>query len=399
MAQDKLDPACHADAGLHGSPALPKGHRYQVVALVLQGGGALGAYQAGVYQGLAEAKLHPNWVAGISIGALNAAIIAGNPPDKRAERLEQFWTTISRQPLLPPTLHNLLDDAEALPPPLQGWLNGLEAWRALTEGQNGFFLPRPPLPPHGGGTASFYDTSPLKDTLERLADFDRINDSGEMRVSVGAVGVESGNFRYFDNTRQRLRAEHFMASGALPPGFPAVEIDGEHYWDGGMVSNTPLQTVLSERPRQHSLVFQVDLWSARGELPSDLSRVALRQKDIQYSSRTRMITDYMRESQQFRQLLREVMELVPEAARDSPAYRRAAVQACDRLFNVVHLIYQDKPCEGHYKDYQFGARTMREHWASGLADIRATLAHPEWLAMPTPDRPFVTHDVHSRAPR
>ncbi|VEB40554.1 Patatin phospholipase [Chromobacterium violaceum] len=154
-----------------------------------------------------------------------------------------------------------------------------------------------------------------------------------------------------------------------------------------MVSNTPLQTVLSERPRQHSLVFQVDLWSARGELPSDLSRVALRQKDIQYSSRTRMITDYMRESQQFRQLLREVMELVPEAARDSPAYRRAAVQACDRLFNVVHLIYQDKPCEGHYKDYQFGARTMREHWASGLADIRATLAHPEWLAMPTPDRP------------
>lgn len=399
MAKDKLNPACHADAAPYRSPALPPDHRYQVVALVLQGGGALGAYQAGVYQGLAEADLHPNWVAGISIGALNAAIIAGNPPHQRAERLEQFWRTISRQPLLPPTPHNLLDDAQALPPPLLGWLNGLEAWRALIEGQNGFFQPRPPLPPHDGGTASFYDTSPLKATLERLADFDRINDSGEMRVSVGAVNVKSGNFVYFDNTRQRLRAEHFMASGALPPGFPAVEIDGDYYWDGGMVSNTPLQPVLSERPRKHSLVFQVDLWSARGELPSDLSLVALRQKDIQFSSRTRMITDYMRESQQYRQLLREVMELVPEAARGSPAYRHAASQACDRLFNVIHLIYQDKPGEGHYKDYQFGARAMREHWASGLADIRATLAHPEWLSMPSPERPFVTHDVHSRASR
>ncbi|AXE34838.1 patatin-like phospholipase family protein [Chromobacterium phragmitis] len=397
MARNTREPACHVETGVHPSPALPAGHRYQVVALVLQGGGALGAYQAGVYQGLAEAGLHPNWVAGISIGALNAAIIAGNPPDKRAERLEQFWTTISRQPLLPPTPHNLLDDAQALPPPLQGWLGGLEAWRALIEGQNGFFQPRPPWPPHDGGTASFYDTSPLKSTLERLADFDRLNDSGEMRVSVGAVNVESGNFVYFDNARQRLRPEHFMASGALPPGFPAVEIDGEHYWDGGMVSNTPLQPVLSERPRQHSLVFQVDLWNARGELPADLSRVALRQKDIQYSSRTRAITDHMRETQQYRQLLREVMELVPEAARGHPAYRRAAAQACDRLFNVIHLIYQDKPCEGHYKDYQFGARAMREHWAAGLADIRATLARPSWLDMPTPEQPFVSHDVHKRS--
>ncbi|MGC0151438.1 patatin-like phospholipase family protein [Chromobacterium vaccinii] len=395
MASDKLNSACHADAGPYRSPALPPDHRYQVVALVLQGGGALGAYQAGVYQGLAETRLHPNWVAGISIGALNAAVIAGNPPEKRAERLEQFWQTISRQPLLPPSPHNLLDDAETLPPLLLGWLNGLEAWRALIEGQNGFFVPRHPL---ASGAASFYDTSPLKSTLERLVDFDRLNDSGEMRVSVGAVNVKSGNFVYFDNTRRRLRAEHFMASGALPPGFPAVEIDGEHYWDGGMVSNTPLQQVLTARPRKHALVFQVDLWNAGGALPEDLSRVALRQKDIQFSSRTRMITDYMRETQQFRLLLREALELVPEAARDSPAYRRAAEQACDRLFNVVHLIYQDKPCEGHYKDYQFGARTMREHWAAGLADIRDSLSRPEWLRMPSPDRPFVTHDVHRRQP-
>ncbi|QEL56830.1 patatin-like phospholipase family protein [Chromobacterium paludis] len=392
MALEKRNPACHADAGIHCSPALPPDHRYQVVALVLQGGGALGAYQAGVYQGLAEAELHPNWVAGISIGALNAAVIAGNPPEQRAERLQQFWSTISRQPLLPPSPHNLVD-AE-WPPALQGWLNGLEAWRALIEGQNGFFVPRSPLRAPAGGTASFYDTAPLKSTLERLVDFDRLNDSGEMRVSVGAVNVKSGNFVYFDNTRQRLRPEHFMASGALPPGFPAVEIDGEHYWDGGMVSNTPLQQVLTARPRKHSLVFQVDLWNARGALPEDLSTVALRQKDIQFSSRTRMITGYMKETQQFRQMLREVMELVPEAQRDAPAYRRAAEQACDRLFNVLHLIYQDKPCEGHYKDYQFSARAMREHWDSGLADIRSSLAHPEWLRMPQPDQPFVSHDVH-----
>ncbi|KUM05184.1 patatin-like phospholipase family protein [Chromobacterium subtsugae] len=397
MAQTKLNPACHVDAGIHHSPALPAGHRYQVVALVLQGGGALGAYQAGVYQGLAEANLHPNWVAGISIGALNAAIIAGNPPETRADKLEQFWNTISRQPLLPPSPHNLLDLGQTLPPSLQGLFNGWEAWRALTEGQNGFFVPRK-LVGAGSllrpGNASFYDTSPLKSTLEKLVDFDRLNDSGEMRVSVGAVNVRSGNFVYFDNTRERLRAEHFMASGALPPGFPAVEIDGEHYWDGGMVSNTPLQQVLTAQPRKHSLVFQVDLWNARGALPEDLSKVALRQKDIQFSSRTRMITGYMQEAQQFRQMLREVLELVPEEKRQAPAYRRAAQQACDRLFNVIHLIYQDKPCEGHYKDYQFSASTMREHWQSGLSDIRRSLSHPDWLQMPPPDRPFTTHDVH-----
>ncbi|OHX12563.1 DUF3734 domain-containing protein [Chromobacterium sphagni] len=397
MAQSKLNPACHSDAGVYHSPALPAGHHYQVVALVLQGGGALGAYQAGVYQGLAEARLHPNWVAGISIGALNAAIIAGNPPEQRAEKLEQFWHTISRQPLLPPSPHNLLNLGHALPSAMQTLFNGWEAWRALTEGQNGFFVPRQLLGADSllqPGNASFYDTSPLKSTLESLVDFDRLNDSGEMRVSVGAVHVKSGNFVYFDNTQTRLRAEHFMASGALPPGFPAVEIDGEHYWDGGMVSNTPLQQVLAGKPRKNSLVFQVDLWNASGEPPTDLSKVTQRQKEIQYSSRTRMITDYMAQTQRFRRLLREVMELVPEDRAHSPAYQRAAEQACDRVFNVIHLIYQDSPCEGHYKDFQFSASTMREHWQSGLLDIRHSLSHPEWLHMPPANQPFTTHDVH-----
>jgi len=398
MATSNLNAACHADAGFYQSPRLPADHRYQVVALVLQGGGALGSYQAGVYQGLAEADLHPNWVAGISIGALNAAIIAGNPPEKRVERLQAFWQTICQPPFLPPSPLSQMNFLRDWPSPLIGLHNGWEAWRALTEGQNGFFVPRTPFGgngPLGPDKASYYDTAPLKSTLEAMVDFDRLNDTREMRVSVGAVNVKTGNFVYFDNTKEPLRAEHFMASGALPPGFPAVEIDGEYYWDGGVVSNTPLQQVLTSTPRKNSLVFQVDLWSSHGSLPTDLSKVALRQKDIQYSSRTRMITAYMANMQKHRRLLRELMQLVPEDARkNNPWYRRAAEEACDRLFNVIHLIYKEKDCEGSYKDYQFGALTMRDHWASGLADIERTLKHPEWLEMPPAEKPFITHDVH-----
>lgn len=234
------NPACpHAD-GLYQSRSLPPDHRYQVLALVLQGGGALGSYQPGVYQGLAEADLHPNWVAGISIGALNAAIIAGNPPERRVEQLRAFWETICRPPMLPPSPFSHLDN-RSWPTELNELASDWEAWRAMTEGQNGFYQPRPwwPASVRLPTNCSVYDTTPLKSTLERFADFDRINDSNQMRVSVGAVNLHNGNFVYFDNTHQRLRPEHFMASGALPPGFPAVEIDGEYYWDGGLVSNTP----------------------------------------------------------------------------------------------------------------------------------------------------------------
>ncbi|KRF00525.1 hypothetical protein ASG87_12570 [Frateuria sp. Soil773] len=367
---------------------------YRTVALVLQGGGALGAYQAGVYEALAGAGLQPDWLAGISIGALNAAIIAGNAPEHRVERLREFWETICKPPLLPASL---AFDAAAWPLLWQNGFSGLAAWRALTEGQAGFFQPRlaPLLPWHASpATASWYDTAPLRATLERLADFDRINDARGMRVSVGAVNVRTGDFTYFDNTRDTLRPEHFMASGALPPGFPAVEIDGEFYWDGGMVSNTPLYKVLSERPGRDALVFQVDLWSAHGNLPRDLAQVAERSKEIQYSSRTRLVTEFMRRTQEQRRLLHDLMALVPEERRGDPAYRRAEARAATALTNVVHLIYRDKPYEGHYKDYEFSAASMHGHWQSGLDDMRHTLAHPQWLAAPGPDAPFVTHDVH-----
>lgn len=357
---------------------------YRCVALVLQGGGALGAYQAGVVEALEEAQLRPDWIAGISIGALNAAIIAGNPPQRRVERLQAFWDAICQPAMWPLTL--------------QGGLGGLAAWRALVEGQPGFFRPRMPPPflqAHPSpATTSWYDTAPLRSTLERLADFDRINDARAMRVSVGAVNVRSGNFAYFDNTKEPLRPEHFMASGALPPGFPAVEIDGEFWWDGGVVSNTPLYAVLTERPQRDMLVFQVDLWSAQGALPRDLAGVAERSKEIQYSSRTRLMTEYMRENRRRQRLLKELMALVPAARRDDPVYRRAECEARGALVNLIHLIYQDRPCEGHYRDYEFSAASMRSHWQSGLDDMRRSLAQPGWLDLPSPEQPFVTRDVH-----
>jgi len=373
---------------------------YRVRALVLQGGGALGSYQGGVYQGLAEHGIEPDWVAGISIGAINAAVIAGNAPHRRVEQLRNFWEHICGQPWLPNILQGW--DAIAWPDPMRLWYNGWHAALAVLEGQRGFFIPRSLPDLLGGnvptGQASFYDTSALKATLERFADFDRINDHREMRVSLGAVNVHTGNFAYFDNTRETLRPEHFMASGALPPGFPAVEVDGQYYWDGGLVSNTPLAEVLNAQPRRDALIFQVDLWSARGRLPHNLLEVAERQKDIQYSSRTRAVTDHMGEQQNFRRLLSELLELVPPDKRDDPWFRRAAEQACTARRNVIHLIYRDKTYEGNAKDYQFGRLAMNEHWESGLADIRQTLGHPEWLAMPSNEHPFVTHDVHRGRP-
>jgi NTE family protein len=385
--------------GRAGGAAAAHSREYAVRALVLQGGGALGSYQAGVYQGLAEAGIHPNWVAGISIGALNAAIIAGNAPERRVEQLRGFWETICRQPWWPSLHASLLAHGqEGMPESWRVMVDALESTRALFEGQNGFFLPRPwqalGMGVRDPQSASFYDTTPLRATLERFADFERINQADEMRVSVGAVNVRTGNFVYFDNTERRLRPEHFMASGALPPGFPAVEVDGECYWDGGLVSNTPLQQVVSARPRRDALIFQIDLWSASGELPTDLLQVAERQKDIQYSSRTRMVTTTMREEQDYRRLLHEAIARVPEAERQASWYQRAAALACAARRNVIHLIYRDKPYESYAKDYQFGQLTMNEHWSSGLSDMRATLEHPEWLAMPADERPFVTHDLH-----
>lgn len=390
--RDQLEPTPTSPSAADSLPP------YETIALVLQGGGALGAYQAGVYQGLHEAGIEPTCLAGISIGALNTAIIAGNPPEKRIARLTEFWETIC-QPnsgvMLPPfieqTLFNLNDTVR----------QSMSAWHAasaIMDGQKGFFSPRfPPAPqmtPGNPKTASYYDTAALKSTLERLCDFDRIN-SGKHQVSVGAVNVRTGNFAYFDNAKITLRPEHFMASGALPPAFAAVEIDGEYYWDGGLVSNTPLDHVLESRPMRDTLTFQVDLWSARGAVPTNMSEVSDRIKEIQYSSRTRLITEQVRWRQHLRHILQRMLDDIPPEARvDNSYFDLAQEMACSKRYNVIHLIYRNQPYEQHYKDFQFGLATMRDHWNSGLQDIRETLKDPERLAMPDNVSGFVTHDVH-----
>ncbi|AUT59952.1 patatin-like phospholipase family protein [Paraburkholderia sp. SIMBA_049] len=374
--------------------ALPQ---YETVALMLQGGGALGAYQAGVYQGLDEAGILPNWLAGISIGALNTAIIAGNAPEHRVEKLREFWETICQPaygPPMPPALEQAFFNSNDT---VRKAFTAMQAVGALVDGQKGFFTPRfpPPLPAVSvpPQLASYYDTTPLKATLERLCDFDRIN-SKEVHVSVGAVNVHTGNFAYFDNTHKTLRPEHFMASGALPPGFGAVEIDGEYYWDGGLMSNTPLYEVAQASPRRDTLAFQVDLWSALGPVPDNITDVQGRMKDIQYSSRTRLVTDTMQRTQRFRHVLREVLDRVSPEHRNDPWCKLAEELSCSKRYNIVHLIYGNKEYEGHYKDFQFGLSTMRQHWDSGLEDIRNSLAQPGWLDMPDNDAAFVTHDIH-----
>ena len=370
---------------------------YETVALVLQGGGALGSYQAGIYQGLHEAGILPNWFAGISIGALNAAILGGNAPDKRLEKLNEFWETICQSALFPAftlgaEIATLLGDGD-----MRTLAGAWSSMRAMIEGQRGFFTPRlpPPFLNGSGGpeASSFYDTAPLKETLERLVDFDRIN-SRETRISVGAVDVETGNFEYFDNANRKLQAEHFMASGALPPGFPAVAIEGRHYWDGGLISNTPLMEVLSHPPRRDTLAFQIDLWSAQGRLPDNLLDVAERQKDIIYSSRTRLVTDVAGEMQGLRHALRKALAKIPADLRRDPEIDSLYEMSCSKVYNTVQLIYRDKQFETQSKDYEFSLGAMREHWQAGLDDIRATLKHPEWLARPSGGTAVVTHDVH-----
>jgi NTE family protein len=357
---------------------------FECIALVLQGGGALGAYQAGVYEALAESKINPNWVAGVSIGAINAAIIAGNEPAERVNKLRAFWREVTANPLL-----DWIGMADALTPRGHGpraLFNQASANYAIMAGATGFFAPRPITPwLHFDGAVeatSFYETAPLKQTLERLVDFDRIN-GAETRFSVGAVNVRTGNFVYFDNRTHRIRPEHIMASGSLPPGFPAVEIDGEHYWDGGLISNTPLQWVAEQSQRQDTLAFQVDVWSARGELPRNLADVVTRQKEIQYSSRTRANTDQFKRFQRARKALSGLLaKLPPELLASDEAAMLGAI-ADEKVYTLVHLIYRAKHYEGHWKDYEFSRLSMEEHWRAGYHDALRTLRHPEALQRPT----------------
>jgi NTE family protein len=356
--------------------------------LVLQGGGALGAYQAGVYEGLAAADEHPDWVAGISIGAINAALIAGNPPERRVARLRAFWEQITAGVTADPWLPG--DQIRAM-------FNTASAYWTASVGVKGFFTPRIPppsfYPPGAPQALSVYDTAPLKRTLEAFADFDLIN-AKRTRLSVGAVDIRTGNFVYFDNTQRLIGPEHIMASGALPPGFPPVEIDGEFYWDGGLVSNTPLQYVLDQEHSHDLTVYQVDLFSAQGPLPRTLEEAAEREKDIRYSSRTRMNTDANLRLRRMRSAFANLLKKLPKSLNDDPDLAVLKAAAEENAVTVVQLIYRDKPYEGGTKDFEFSRKTMHEHWKAGAQDARTTMQHRSEIKAQPAAGGAKTFDVH-----
>jgi len=342
--------------------------------LVFQGGGALGAYQAGTYEALSAGGIEPNWIAGISIGAINAAIIAGNPPERRVAHLRKFWDLVSSRLTLPP----LATDENS-----RKLFNETSAALVASTGAPGFFEPRLPpaffMPPGTVQAISLYDTSPLRETLLELVDFDLLN-SGKVRFSIGAVEISSGNLNYFDNKHDEIRPEHVMASGALPPGFPPVEIDGKLYWDGGIVSNTPLQYVLDGgMPRQEVCIFQIDLFSARGQIPKTLFDVQAREKEIRYSSRTRLNTDFFKHVQSMRRAIRRLDNQIPDDIKSSFDWRVLAEFSSNAAVTIVHLIHRRAAYSTQSNDYEFSRFTVNEHWRSGMEDVEHTLSHPTWV--------------------
>ena len=361
---------------------------FERIALLLQGGGALGAYQIGVYQALHEAGLEPNWVCGVSIGAINSAIIAGNPPEVRLEKLRIFWDRITAR-----KVWHYTPDGDVY----RKARNLASSWMTTTLGQPGFFKPHevnPWLSPAGAKTAtSYYDTEPLRQTLLELVDFDLIN-SQKMHFAVGAVNVLTGNFLYFDNKKEVIAPEHVMASGALPPALPMVKIGTDHFWDGGIVSNTPLQHLLDQDDRLNSLVFQVDLFSARGMLPRDIHEVSSRHKDIVYSSRTRHNTDIYRRMNNLKaDYYKALLKIPADQLSDQERATRDHLAHLPGI-TILQMIYQQKAYEGDSKDHEFSATSMHEHWQSGLEDTRRTLQHRDWLTMPENNMGIVVHDVH-----
>lgn len=362
---------------------------HEKIVLVLQGGGALGAYQAGAYEALCEGGQMPHCIAGISIGALNAAIIAGNPPEQRAAKLRQFWELVSSRLLLPPIAED--DVSRRL---------FVEASAALvaSTGVPGFFQPRVPpavvMPPSTPEAISVYDTEPLRATLQELVDFDLLN-SGQTRYAIGTVEVLTGNMRYFDTGKgDRITPEHVMASGALPPGLPPVMIDGEPYWDGGLVSNTPLQYVLDHSgPRHDMVVFQIDLFSAKGQMPETLLDVAQREKDIRYSSRTRFNTDMFRQMQNMRRAIKRLDRVVPDEVKDSLDWKLLSSVGCSAAITIVHLIHRRAAYATHSNDYEFSRFSVEENWNAGRKDVERTLTHPAWLNREPPKEGVTVLDL------
>jgi NTE family protein len=355
------------------------------VVLVLQGGGALGSYQAGVYQALQEARIEPDWIVGTSIGAINASLIAGNAPQDRLPRLREFWSRVQHAPRL--------DFRGILPELSDKW----SYWTTLMRGIPGFFTPNPlahagDVYPLGADHAGYYSTAPLEATLAELVNFNLIS-KGKPRLTVGAAHVRTSQMTYFDSRRCKLDVKHIMASGALPPAFPAVRVDGELYWDGGILSNTPTEVVLDDDPRKDSLIFSVHLWNPVGAEPSTMAEVLNRQKDVQYSSRIASQITRHQQSHRLRHVINELAARLPEAERDRPEVRELMGYGCQTRMHVVQLLAPQLDYEDHTKDVDFSPAGIRQRWDAGYAHTKAVLAREPWIGQFDPLAGVILHEA------
>lgn len=359
------------------------------IVLVLQGGGALGAYQAGVYHALHEHDLVPDWIVGTSIGAINAALLAGNEQANRLTRLKQFWDRIA---------HADPVDMARLPDSQRRSNIWLQTMDTLLRGVPGFFRPRVFSPfaaglPVAPEQASFYDTQELGTTLKELVDFDYLNAPGGMRLTVNALKVTCGSLVSFDSLNGDICADHVRASGALPPGFAPVRIDGDLYWDGGLYSNTPLETVLADASQADTLCFMVDLWSAEGPEPATLDEVQTRQKDVTFASRSkRHLDDYVK-TRRMQQKLRELYAALPDRAKSEQGARELAALGCGTTLHVVRLPYAGRDWHMAAKDINFSKGSIEWRWNQGYRDALRALKAAGWLAFVTEDTPLVVHEL------
>jgi len=375
-------PVSHPDEG--APPERPASLPGQIV-LVLQGGGALGAYQLGVYQAMHEAGIDPQWVVGTSIGAINGAIIAGNAPEARIDRLHEFWDRMQ------------IDGPELFGKMFPALTSTFTNLGTFSRGITGFFELNPaallgPHVPLGVDKASYYSTAPLRKTLLGLIDFDVLA-SKATRLTVGAVNARTGAMRYFDTRREVLTVDHVMASGALPPAFPAIRIDGEPYWDGGIYSNTPTEVVLDDNPRRDSVIFAVHLWNPEGGEPSSLWDVAGRQKDIQYASRATSHILRQQQIHKLRHIIRELTQRLPESARAKADVQELASWGCGTTMHVVRLMAPRLMNEDHTKDIDFTRRGIDARWNAGYNTMQQAIAAAPWRGAVDPRDGVLIHEV------
>lgn len=359
------------------------------IALALQGGGALGAYQAGVYQALHEHNMEPDWVLGTSIGAINAGIIAGNEPAQRLPRLREFWQSVACRDLI-------------YGPDVPDWVQRVNVWsatvRAIAQGIPGFFAPRIFNPflaglPVAADRAGIYDTSPLRATLTELIDTDTINRADGVRLTVNAVQVTNARLTSFDSAQQPVGIDHILASGAIPPSFPPVRIDGELYWDGGIHSNTPFEAVINDLPRTNTLCFMVDLWSPENVEPETLDQVQSRQKEVMYSSRSRRHIEAYGETHNLRRKLKAMYNLLPAELRNDPEIQSLAESCCDKTMHIVRLQYPGHDWKTSSKDINFSRGSIEWRWQRGYDDAARILQQAPWLNPSPPHQGIVLHEL------